>query len=376
MIKEIKINEARKNTRILVAPLDWGLGHATRCIPIIKELIRLNCEVWIVADKNIFFLLKEEFPACVFLRYGGYEISYSRKKSLFPLKLFFQIPKMALRIFREKKWLTRMVENHSIDGVISDNRFGMYCKKIPCVYITHQLCFKTGTKLPGKLAEKIHLYFIKKFSQCWVPDLKDNGFGGILSHPKSIPENVCYIGPLSRFHPIPDVEKVIDLLASISGPEPQRTIFETIIFQQLKTFQGKALLIRGLPSDTKKMVHPNPGVQVENHVAADELNLLFQQSKILISRSGYTTIMDLAALNKKAILVATPGQPEQEYLATYLHQKGYFFSTSQKNFSIEESLEKAAKFSFQPFYFPDEEYKEVIKKWVASLALAKEESHK
>lgn len=366
MIKSKNFNSIGKNTRILIAPLDWGLGHATRCIPIIKELIRLNATVFIVADKKNLILLKEEFPSSVFLRYKGYEIQYSHHKIFFLPKLFLQIPRIILRIFYEKKWLKNAIQKYSIDGVISDNRFGMYNKKIPCIYITHQLHIETGKKFSDKLAQKIHYFFIKKYTQCWVPDFKINGLAGRLSHPQKNLPNVVYIGALSRFQKIADSEICFDLFISISGPEPQRTIFENDILIQLKNFSEKAIFVRGLPSEATKIENFNQ-VQILNHLPSQQLNLLIEQSKIVISRSGYTSIMDLAALKKKAILVPTPGQSEQEYLAGYLLAKKYFFAVEQDQFHLENVLKKAAQFDFQPVDFCGEEYKKTIHEFVLSL---------
>jgi uncharacterized protein (TIGR00661 family) len=367
--REDTFNNLDKKYRVLIAPLDWGLGHATRCIPIIKELIRLNCEVFIVADKKIFSLLKKEFADTVFLRFKGYEIEYSGHKKLFALTLFFQLPKIIFSIFREKKWIKKMIRKHSIDAVISDNRFGMYSKKIPSVYITHQLCIKTGNLFTDVLAQKIHNYFIKKYTNCWVPDFKMNGLAGELSHPKKIPSNVIYMGALSRFNLLPDVEIIYDVLISISGPEPQRTIFENEILKQLKSFSRKVYLIRGLPSE-KNVLKDFNSIKFKNHLPADELNKVIQQSKIIISRSGYTTVMDLAALRKKAVLVPTPGQKEQEYLAEYLFQKQYFFSTQQKNFSIEDAIKKMDSFHFKSVDFNTDEYKKIIREFALSLKSA------
>lgn len=369
MKKENIFNNSDKEYRVLIAPLDWGLGHATRCIPIIKELIQLNCEVLIVADKKIFSLLKNEFPNAVFLRHKGYEIEYSRYRNLFALTLFFQIPKIIFSIFREKKWINNAIREHSIHAVISDNRFGMYSKEIPSIYITHQLCIKTGNIFTDIIAQKMHNYFIKKYTACWIPDFKINGLAGELSHPQKIPENVTYVGALSRFNLLGDVEIIYDLLISISGPEPQRTIFENEILKQLKTFQGKVFLIRGLPSE-KNVLKDFNSIKIKNHLAADELNKAMQQSKIIISRSGYTTVMDLAALRKKAILIPTPGQKEQEYLAKYLFQKQYFFSTQQKDFLIERSTKKIESFHFKSFDFDKDEYKKTIHEFVLSLKSA------
>jgi uncharacterized protein (TIGR00661 family) len=367
--KENILTNLDRKYRVLVAPLDWGLGHATRCIPIINELIRLNCEVFIVADKKIFSLLKKEFANTVFLRFKGYEIEYSGHKKLFALTLFFQFPKIIFSIFREKKWIKKVVRQHSIDAVISDNRFGMYSKKIFSIYVTHQLCIKTGNVFTDVVAQKIHNYFIKKYRSCWIPDFQINGLAGELSHPKKISSNVVYMGALSRFNLLADVDVIYDLLISISGPEPQRTIFENEILNQLKTFYGKVFLIRGLPSE-KNVLKDFNSVKIKNHLPADELNKVMQQSEIIISRSGYTTVMDLAALRKKAILIPTPGQKEQEYLAKYLFQKQYFFSTQQKNFSIEDAIKKVNSFHFKSFDFNKDEYKKTINEFVLSLKSA------
>ena len=367
MKKEKNFNNPDEKIRILVAPLDWGLGHATRCIPIVKELILHRCEVFIVADKKNFSLLKKEFPSTVFLRYPGYEIEYSYSKKFFGLKLLYQFPKVIFKIFKEKKWLSKIIKDHYIDAVISDNRFGMYSNKIPSVYITHQLCIKTRNRLTETIAQKIHYFFIKKYKYCWVPDFKENGLAGALSHPKKIPSNVVYIGALSRFKSLSNIEEIYDLLVTISGPEPQRTIFENLILKQLKTFPGKVFLIRGLPSESIVAAAFEGSIKMENHLPANELNKIIAQSKMIISRSGYTSVMDFALLNKKAILIPTPGQTEQEYLAEYLLEKRYFFSTKQKNFSIKNALENCESFSFKTIDLSDENYQKVIGEFVLSL---------
>jgi uncharacterized protein (TIGR00661 family) len=365
--KRFSSTNFHEKKRILIAPLDWGLGHATRCIPIIKELLALDCEVLIAADKKIFLLLKKELPTTVFLPCKGYEIQYSRSKGLFSLHLLFQVPKIFFSIFKEKKWLNKAVKLHCIDAVISDNRFGMFHKKIPSIYITHQLCIKTGKRVTEFIAQKIHYYFIKKYTACWVPDKEINGLAGLLSHPKTNLQDVFYIGTLSRFKPIKNLEKTYDLLITISGPEPQRNIFEKIIIEELLDFSGKALVIRGIPSEENVYSSLNDSIMIIDHLPADELNKVMEQSKIVISRSGYSTVMDLVALGKKAILIPTPGQTEQEYLAKYLHAKKYFFSVEQKNFSLQEALEKYSTFAFKTLHFSDQEYKKIVHEFVLSL---------
>lgn len=366
MKKGNSFNIKNENPRVLVAPLDWGLGHATRCIPIINQLISQGCALYIVVDKKNFFLLQKEFPDTVFLRYKGYEIEYSHQKKFLLLKLIFQSPKIIRRIFLENIWLKKIIKKYSIDAVISDNRFGMYNKNVPSIYITHQLYIKTGNRFLEKIAQKTHYYFIKKYTACWVPDSEKNGLAGELSHPKKLPQNAIYLGPVSRFVSMPETKIFNDLLIIISGPEPQRTIFEKEILEQIKLIKGHIIFIRGLPSENQKPENFGE-VKIENHVPSYELNKMIESSKIIISRSGYTTVMDLATLRKKAILIPTPGQTEQEYLVKYLSEKKYFITENQDAFSIKESLNKAKNFKFLQFDFPQEEYKKIIDRFVQSL---------
>jgi uncharacterized protein (TIGR00661 family) len=348
-----------------VAPLDWGLGHATRCIPVIKELLKYDCDVYIAADKELFFLLKKEFPSLVFLRCKGYEIKYGRSKSEFFIKMLFQFPKIFLSVLNENRWLKKVVRKYKIDAVVSDNRFGMYSKKIPSVFITHQLRIMTGNRFTDFIAQKINYYFIKKYTRCWIPDYEDNGLGGELSHPEKIPPNVIYIGILSRFHSL-SLEKVYDLMITISGPEPQRSQFEKKILKDLEKFSGSVLMVRGLPGSAN-LLPTNSSIKIINHLPALELNKSLERSKMIIGRSGYTTIMDMALLKKKAILIPTPGQAEQEYLAEYLFKRNYFFSVEQDKFSIEAALKGASLFEFKAIDVSSEEYKKVIKEFVLSL---------
>ncbi len=367
---DIKINNTSARHRILVAPLEWGLGHATRCIPLITELTAQNCEVFIAAEGATYSLLKQEFPGLTFLSLTGYRMKYSRKRYFLPWKLLTQVPKIALTIYKENQWLKKIVKDHKIDAVISDNRFGMYCSRIRSVYITHQLLIKTGNVFTESIAKKIHSYFINKYNECWVPDFKEDGLAGELSHPGKLPNQIKYIGALSRFEVInPDSyreKKKYDLLITISGPEPQRTIFEDEILNDLKSYSGKVLFIRGMP-DGNTLKPENPLLEIKNHLSARELNEAMLQSGIIVSRCGYTTIMDLVKLQKKAILIPTPGQTEQEYLAKYLMEKQIFYTISQKDFVLQNALKEASLFPFSIPAHNMEQYKNIINQFVQSL---------
>ena len=369
-MKAENFNISRHKTRVLVCPLEWGLGHATRCIPIIHELIRLNCDVLIGAEAAAKDLLQQEFPELAFLQLKGYRMQYSRKKFWLPFKLLLQFPKMIRSVYNEHGWLKKTVKENNIDLVISDNRFGLHHLTVPCIYITHQLTIKTGNSFTQWMAQKIHYHFINKYNTCWVPDTADKiNLAGILSHPERLPKTpVQYIGPLSRFEKT-GLEKKYDIIIIISGPEPQRTIFEDFLFEQLETYTGKCLFIRGLPSNMQWRKCANTKIEIKDHLSSTELNKAILQSELVIGRSGYTTVMDLVKLGKKAILIPTPGQTEQEYLAQDLMEKEIFYCVDQNKFSLAIDIPNANDF---PFRFPaikQDEYKKIIEKFIGYQSL-------
>ena len=366
MTQQNGFNNNLSPKRIFIAPLDWGLGHATRCIPIIKAFADKGFEIFIGADKATYILLKEEFPNLNFIKMKGYEIEYSRKIGGLYLKLLAQLPRIFTVILKEKKQLNRIIADYAIHAVVSDNRFGLYSQKVPCIYITHQLSIKTGHWFSSKIATGIHRHFIKKFTHCWIPDNTVNDLAGELSHPKKMPVNAKYLGVLSRFEPL-DLPRVYDLMITLSGPEPQRTIFETLLLSQCRNLKMKILFARGLPGKKESPDHGLSHVTMVNHLNAPSLNRALCQSALVIGRSGYTTIMDLAKLGKKGILVPTPGQPEQEYLAEYLMGKGYFYMADQAGFNLIETLEKAGKFNFPAISRGKEDFRTVINEFIEHM---------
>ena len=330
--------------KLLVAPLDWGLGHATRCVPIIRELLNNHCEVWLAGEGAQEKLLREEFSSLPFLPLKGYRIKYSR--NALAVKMLMQIPSILRSIKDENDWLKAKVEEHGFDAVISDNRYGLYHEKIFSVIITHQLRIKSSL---GKLSENIlqnwNYKLINKFNECWVPDeAGEHNLAGELSHPIKLPSiPIKYTGPLSRFEK-KNIEEIKDqLLIILSGPEPQRTIFENIIVEQVVNYNGTATIIRGLPAE-KNIIPSTNQILFYNHLVAVELNNEMLKAEFVIGRSGYSTVMDIAALKKKSILTPTPGQTEQEYLADHLKKKRIAWPVKQKEFSLLKNLEEAKYF--------------------------------
>jgi predicted glycosyltransferase len=264
--------------------------------------------------------------------------------------------------------LKRIIKAENIDLVISDNRPGLYSKNIPSIYITHQLSIKTNSRLGNFFSNKIHHYFIKKYTACWVPDFRENGLAGELSHLTPLPQNVIYIGALSRLEKIQS-EKTNEnsLVILLSGPEPLRTILEDQLFSQLSQLDRPVLFVRGIPTFTQPLISEQNNVVVKNYLNSQELNNVLNGASLIISRSGYTSIMDYVALQKNALLIATPGQAEQEYLASYLEKKKYFLSLPQQNFDLRKALILEQDFKYDLPAFRMDEYKNVIRELVANL---------
>jgi uncharacterized protein (TIGR00661 family) len=334
----------KQQKRILVAPLDWGLGHATRCIPIIRELLNQGAVVVIGADKGPLKLLQQEFSGLEFITLPGYDISYPKSGNM-AFKMLLQAPKIVQKIKAEQKLLDQLITKHALDGVISDNRFGLNSKRIPCAFITHQIYIQAP--LLGQQLYRINKSYIDQFNECWIPDLEGElNLSGDLSHNKNMPDNTHYIGPLSRFSPsVTNAKNEYDVMAIVSGPEPQRSVFEALLLKQLQELNRTALLVRGLPNETAIPDSGNAKITIKNHLDAAEMQEAISKSEVLVCRPGYSSLMDLAALGKRAIFIPTPGQTEQEYLAQLHLQQGHFYFEDQKQFNLKTALEKSRNFN-------------------------------
>jgi len=324
------------NKTILIAPLNWGLGHATRCIPIIKALQENDYVPIIASDGIALELLRKEFPYLQSLELPSYQIEYAKNGKNFKWKLLQNSPKMIEAILEEKKIIKKWVKKYGIDGIISDNRLGVFSKKVPSVFITHQLNVITGNTT--WITSKIHQHIIKKYAECWVPDLEGiPNLSGKLGHVKEPDFNIKYIGPLSRIQK-KDIPKRYDLMIILSGPEPQRGLLEEKLKTEILRFEGKTIFIKGIvEKDQKKEEIGN--VTFYNFMNSRQLEQTFNESEIILCRSGYTTIMDLVKLEKKAFFIPTPGQYEQEYLAEKFKKEGLVPFAKQDSFKMENILE-------------------------------------
>lgn len=357
-----------KISRILICPLDWGIGHASRCIPIIKALQNEGAEVIIAADGRPLALLQKEFPQLETIIFKGYNPHYPNFGSV-AWKMFLNMFPILIGIWKEHLRLKKIIRDYNITAVISDNRFGLWTRKVPCVYITHQLMIKAPWHLKPTepFLHLLHRFIIYQYDRCWVPDLiGEENLSGNLSHLYPIPAHAEFIGPLSRFSikkSIPQQENFI--LAIVSGPETQRTIFEELLIKQLTTCNQSAVLISGKTED--ETIEQQNNVTIYSHLETEKLETLIQKAAFVISRSGYSTIMDLSILKKKAVFIPTPGQTEQEYLAEFHSKKGNCLSFTQKHFDIGKAIAQVGKCNELSVFFNSKQLNAVVRNFLRSL---------
>lgn len=331
--------------RVLITPLDWGLGHATRCIPVIRELQLRSCEIVIAGSGASLELLKKEFPNLSCITIPGYNPLYPSHGSMV-WTMAFQLPGFLRVISAEHKAIETLIKRENIDLLISDNRYGCWSSKIPSVFITHQ----SNILMPKRFGwlqnfvRRLNDRMMNNFSTCWVPDFPgDHSLAGdLISFGKSdLKINKEYIGWLSRFEPKKNVSTRYDVVAIFSGPEPQRTILENMVVPQLKASALRYRVVRGLPA----VKTPQPDDRIVNFLSSQELQECIEAADLIIARSGYSTVMDMNALGKKAVFIPTPGQTEQEYLAKRLMEKGIAFYMKQNEFNLPTALEQSRNFS-------------------------------
>ena len=339
---------------VFVSPLSWGLGHATRDIPIIDELLARGHEVTVGSSGNALALLKKECPECNFLTFKDYPAPYSSSRFFLP-SFALGLPALLQAVHLEKRRFDEIIAGNGFDLIISDNRMGLYSDSIPSYFVSHQLRYSLPRPLyPLELLTMpFNSLFHRHFSGLIVPDISPCVPGQNLSGKlfrSSIPATIrrtYFAGILTSTREM-NVAEDLDYLAIVSGPEPQRTLLEKIILSQVQSLPGEKVVLLGSPRQERNE-RLDASTTVHSYVSNEEKALLMSRARFIISSSGYTTMMELAELNKKhAMLTPTPGQTEQEYLSRYYAHQGWFLSRSQYRLRLAEDVVKAAEYSGFP----------------------------
>ncbi len=311
-------SEIPKGSKVLYATLNWGLGHSSRSIPIIQYLVNNSYNVVIASDGEALDLLRQEFPTLPYYSLPPYNVDYAYKSMV--LNLFRRSPQIVQSIRNEFSKTRELIKKENIDFIISDNRYGVRSDSVRSVFLCHQIGIQTNARLLNSTVRKIHTHFINKFNSCWIPDSSDNSLAGEISHHKGL-KNYHYLGPLSRLTKVKK-EIIYDIACILSGPEPQRSILEDDIIETLMDTSYKVCLVRG--TKLKKSLQVNSQTTVHDLCDSKQIERIINSSNLIICRSGYSSVMDLVHMKQNAILIPTPGQTEQLYLAKHLEKNTLF----------------------------------------------------
>ncbi len=319
--------------KVLLAPLHWGLGHAARTAALIDIFLEASIECAVASDGAALDFLRRHYADRLdaYFELPAYPVVYDENI------VAFSVLKRAGGFFkaiqRERKKLAALAEEEQWDLVISDNRYGANIPGIPSIFLGHQLSLKTQIPALDGLATAVNQYFIRSFDQLWIPDFPNHLLSGELSHSKDT-KRLRFIGPLHKHDLHSKSTPIYERVVVLSGPEPSRTQWEKCLLSQLENCQESTLLVRGLPGDTETPALNNKHVDVVNFMTKIELNAAISSAEVLIGRAGYSTIMDLCFLRKPAILIPTPGQTEQEYLARHLKGRWPMAFLREKEFDL------------------------------------------
>lgn len=321
--------------KILFCVLNWGLGHASRSTSLIQQLLNEGNKISIASDGGALQLLRKEFPKLSYFELPSYNITY--KYDSIVLNLITQARKFRRAIKKERRMTSAIVKGHGFDQIISDNRFGCYHSDVESIFLTHQIRLLHDSKFIRAAGTVMNTGLIENFDACWVPDHEDGlTLSGLMSHNVELDIPTRYIGPLSRFkkHNLRTKYK-FKSLTILSGPEPQRTLLEEKILSQLRSIGGMHAIVMGKASEHILEDY----IQKFGLLDHKQLSRLLNESEFIISRSGYSSIMDYDALDRKAILIPTPGQTEQIYLAKRLSKSRGYISFTQENLDLQSVLD-------------------------------------
>jgi len=332
-------DRAKKNPSVFFAVLNMGLGHASRSLPVLWDLVKRNYRLTVGSSGRSLKFLQKEIPTAEFIQLPDYRFDYG-PKGVTISGVLRKLPSLFQLIHQENRIVTQRAAAQNFDVILSDHRYGCYVPGIPSVFISHQLRFiaPAGLRIFEFLGLWFNQFFHRKFTHILIPDEFDGREGmisGRLSRISPAP-HLTFCGTLSSVTK-KSLPEDIDFLFSISGPEPQRTVFECLARNILPQIPGKKVLTLGKP-ESDLVERPSSDVEVYHHPTREKMEKLLNRSKLIISRSGYSTIMELVELRKRALLIPTPGQTEQVYLAHRTQNKGWFHWISQNDLTSPKHL--------------------------------------
>jgi uncharacterized protein (TIGR00661 family) len=334
--------------RILVTALNWGLGHASRSVPVIRLLQAAGANIVLASDGRALELWNSEFPDLPRHELPGYHVQYPSQHLTYHLAR--QLPRIAKAIYQERRATSRLLAKYHFDAIISDHRYGCYHPSVPSILICHQMQILAPDKISEWAINQVHRRFLRNFQAHWVPDTPEPpGLAGKLAHQYQT-RQTQFIGPLSRLKKESSSLQQ-DYLVLLSGPEPQRTRLEQAILDQARTIAGKWVIIGG-KTETIDQPQLSSNIIYRPFAGSAEINALINSSRYVICRSGYSSIMDLKRVGKPALLIPTPGQTEQEYLADRLQNDPQFSIARQAGLDLQKEIIRLQQLQTDDSYAP------------------------
>ncbi len=338
--------------KVLFGTSSWGLGHATRDLNLIRGLLSRGCDVTLVSTGNALQVLKDELgDSCRYLDWPDIPSSVARSSFLFYMKTTTNIPRIIWTWHNEKRLVSNLLRREHFDLIVTDHRNGLVRSDVPSYFITHSPRYIAPWRDP--FMEGVMEWFLARWFApvrgILVPDDEDGGMSGDMSHKiRFTPrEKITYLGILSSVHRR-DLPQDIDYFITISGPEPQRTMFAEKVLSQVKALSGKIVIALGIPGGRAPEL--GNGIEVYPYLNREKQEEMLNRAKLVVCRSGYTTLMELAEIGRRALLIPTPGQSEQEYLAKTLRERGVFYSVKQTKLDLVRDTDLARNY---PGYTPE-----------------------
>jgi len=339
--------------RILFAVHDWGLGHATRSLVLIRALVQRGDAVTILmAESPGLALLRAELgDACEFYPYEDIPKPFSRYPAVFYFRMSCSVPQIWLRFTLEQRLTERLVRERRLDAVVSDSRLGVWSREAPSYCVFHSL----RQIIPGRprqlerIVERAQRYALRGYRAILVPDVEgDDALAGDLAHDLDVDwrGKLVYIGPLSELQPNGAAED-IDYFFSISGVEPHHTMLAERVLAALPALRGRSVVALGRPGSAAD-VRTVGNATIHGYLDRRAQGEMLARARVIVGRSGYTTLMEAAGFGKRALFVPTPGQSAQEYLAKFHCERGRVFSTVQSALDIACDLARAEAASGLP----------------------------
>lgn len=347
-----------RQLNILFGVQDWGLGHATRDLILLRALVSAGHRVTIISNGRALQMLRQELNGrCDYIRFKDLPKPLSRRALWFHIKMSLALPLVFHTYRRERQLVQRLCRSRNIDCIVSDTRYGLCSDEIPSFHLVHSMrqIVPGRPRILERLVEIGQRHLLRKGRKILVPDQLQNGLAGDLCHRLDCDwgGRLAYIGILSSLTCAP-AETDIDVFVSVSGAEPQRSIFERLVLDQIGKVKGRVVVTLGRP-EAAAVVSQNGRLRVYGYLNREKQQEMMNRARLVVTRSGYTTLMELAELGKKALLVPTVGQSEQEYLAEYHERLGHWHGVRQSDMVLARDVEKAFTYSGLPPMQPTRE---------------------